>query len=140
MPVEVNGATGEWIFDTGANISTVTDSEARRMGLAVRQSKAWVGGSTDKRSTLRLAGAGDLGFRGAHIHNELFFVLADQTLNIGPMHCQITGIPGLPVMRALGRVGIAGDGQVQIRPRNTVGAGEANLDFRRTVSRGRDRT
>jgi hypothetical protein len=46
----------------------------------------------------------------AHIHNVVFLVLADQALNIAPLHYQITGIPGIPVLRALSRVEISNAG------------------------------
>ena len=129
VPVAVNGITGDWIFDTGAEISTVTQTEAKRMGLTVRQSKAWVGGSTAKRSALDVAMANELEFGGAHIHNVPFLVLADQSLYLGPIHYQITGILGLPVLRTLGRVGITGGGQVRIRPQEAAAAGAPNLYY-----------
>lgn len=129
VPVEVNGVTGQWIFDTGAGLSTVSESEAKRLGLTVRESKAWVGGSTDKRSSLRLAVAPDLRFAGAHVHNVVFLVLSDQSLYLAPVHYQITGILGLPVIRAVDWVAIAKSGLVQIRPPDTAPAGEPNLFF-----------
>ena len=83
VPVQVNSFTGQWIFDTGAGLSTLSESEAKRMGLAVRESKAWVGGSTDKRSTLHVAIARDLQFGAAHFHNVVFLVLSDESLYLG---------------------------------------------------------
>lgn len=129
VPVEVNSFTGQWIFDTGAGMSTVSESEAKRMGLTVRESKAWVGGSTDKRNSLRLAVAPDLRFGGAHVHNVVFLVLSDQSLYLAPVHYQITGILGLPVIRALGRVGIAKSGLVRIHPGEASQGGAPNLFF-----------
>jgi len=90
-PVRVNGVNGQWIFDTGANISTLTETEAKRMGLSVRETKAYVNGSTQKRNPLQLAVASDLQLGAAHIHNVVFLVLADQALHIGPF---ITRSPG----------------------------------------------
>jgi predicted aspartyl protease len=114
VPVQVNGFTGQWIFDSGAGLSTLSESEAKRMGLAVRESKAWVGGSTDKRSPLHVAIARDLQFGTAHVHNVVFLVLSDESLYLAPVHYQITGILGLPVIRALGRVGISSAGDVRV--------------------------
>ncbi len=129
VPAAVNGVTGEWIFDTGAAISTVTQTEAKRLGLTVRQSKAYVSGSTGKHNALQLAVANDLVFGGAHIHNVVFLVLADRSLYFAPIHYQITAILGLPVLRALGRVGIAGDGQVRIRQPDAATTGAPNLYY-----------
>ncbi len=55
VPVDVNGLSGDWIFDTGANLSTITESEARRMKLTVRDTATYVSGSTGKKNPLRLA-------------------------------------------------------------------------------------
>ena len=43
------------IFDTGANISTVTGSETKRLGFVVRDSTAYIKGSTDKKNPLQVA-------------------------------------------------------------------------------------
>jgi len=37
VPVSIHSHIGGWILDSGANFSTVTESEARRMGLAIRE-------------------------------------------------------------------------------------------------------
>jgi predicted aspartyl protease len=129
VPVQLGGVNGEWIFDTGAELSTVTESEARRMGLAVFETKAYVTGSTEKKNALRLAVAGDLQFSAAHVHNVVFLVVADEALHIGPLHYQITGILGLPVLRALGRVEIPKSGRVRMHGREAASAGMPNLFF-----------
>ena len=129
VPVEINGSKGDWIFDTGANLSTISESEAKRMGLTVRQSKAWVGGSTGERNKLQLAVAKDLRFGSAHVHNVVLLVVADESLHVAPMHVQIAGILGLPVLRALHRVGIAQSGAVSIQsPVGSAGAPNLFLD------------
>jgi predicted aspartyl protease len=129
VPVQVNRVNGQWIFDTGANVSTLIESEAKRMGLSVLETKAYVTGSTEKRNNLRLAVARDLQFGTAHVHNVVFLVLADEALNIGPLHYQITGILGLPVLRALSRVEISNNGLVRIHPHEAVSEGTPNLFF-----------
>ncbi len=129
VPVTVNGVQGDWIFDTGANTSTITESEARRMGLAVRRTKAYVGGSTDRKNAMQLAVAKDLQLGGAHIHNVVFLVLADQGLRIDAVHYQITGILGLPALRAMGRIAVSNAGQVRIHPESTAASGAPNLFF-----------
>jgi hypothetical protein len=129
VPVEVNGHEGEWIFDTGANLSTLTASEAARMGLSVRETSTYVSGSTGKKNPLRLAVANDLRFGSAHLSNVVFLVLADEALYIGPLKCQIRGILGLPAIRALGRVSVSAKGHVQIEIKERVAQGEPNLFF-----------
>jgi hypothetical protein len=129
VPVQVNGFTGQWIFDTGAGLSTLSESEAKRMGLAVRESRAWVGGSTDKRSPLHVAIARELQFGAAHVRNVVFLVLSDESLYLAPVHYQIDGILGLPVIRALGRVGISIAGDVRVHAGAVAPTGPPNLFF-----------
>ena len=129
VPVQVNSFTGQWIFDSGAGLSTVSESEAKRMGLAVRESKVWVGGSTDRKNPLHLAIAPDLQFGSAHVHSVVFLVLSDASLYLAPVHYQITGILGLPVIRALGRVGISSTGDVRVHAGVAAPVGAPNLFF-----------
>jgi tetratricopeptide (TPR) repeat protein len=127
VPVDVNGRQGEWIFDTGANLSTLTESEAARMGLKPQEADAYVNGSTGKKNPLRFAVAQDLRFGNAHLHNVLFLILSDQALYIGPLKYQIRGILGLPVLRALGCVSMSANGEVRIETATAGGAGQPNL-------------
>jgi predicted aspartyl protease len=129
VPVRVNGLDGQWIFDTGANISTLTETEAKRMGLSVRETRAHVIGSTQKRNALQLAVASDVQLGAAHIHNVVFLVLADRALHVGPLHYQITGILGLPVLRALRRLEISNAGLFRVHPRETIPEETPNLFF-----------
>jgi predicted aspartyl protease len=120
VPVDVNGHQSEWIFDTGANLSTLADSEAMKLGLSMRETGAYVEGSTGKKNPLRLAVASDLRFGTARLRNVVFLVLADEALDIGPLKYQIKGILGLPVIRALGGVEVSAKGSVRIETREPV--------------------
>jgi predicted aspartyl protease len=128
VPLDVNGKHAEWIFDSGANLSTITESEAVRLGLTPRASRAYVKGSTEAKNALRLAVAPDVRFGRAHLKNVVFLVLSDESLYIGPLKYQIRGILGFPVLRALRQVGISGKGQVHIGGGASAG-GDPNLFF-----------
>jgi len=128
VPLEVNGRPAEWIFDSGANLSALTESEAARLGLRVLESTAYVKGSTDKKNALRLAVAPDLRFGRARLKNVVLLVLSDESVYIGPLKYQIRGILGFPVLRALGQVGISAKGQVHVGS-NAAAVGDANLFF-----------
>jgi hypothetical protein len=130
VPVEVNRVPGQWIFDSGANLSTVTESEARRMGLSVVETKAYVYGSTGVKNRMRLAFAKELQFGAARVQNVVLLVLPDASLNVGPAHrYRISGILGVPVLRSLGSVGISKEGTVRIHDRQAAAPGAANLFF-----------
>lgn len=62
--------------------------------------------------------------RGGASPNVVLLVLADEALKIGPLQYQITGILGIPVLRALGRVGISKRGLLRIHESKTVVEGE----------------
>ena len=128
VPVDVNGRRIQMIFDTGANWSVLSASEAGRLGLEIRDSDAYVRGATGKKNSLRLAVANDLQFGRARLKHVIFLVLPDDSLFVGPLKYQIRGILGLPVLRALGRVGIAANGDVRIEPGRTAN-GRPNLFF-----------
>jgi predicted aspartyl protease len=127
LPVEVDGHQGEWIFDTGANFSTVTESEAARIGLEPNKTGTYVNGSTGRKNPLRFAVARDLRLGSAHLHNVIFLVLADQTLYIEPLKYQIRGILGLPVLRTLGCVRMSAKGELRVETNATAGAGPPDL-------------
>lgn len=128
VPVDVNGRRSQLIFDTGANWSTLSAGEAERLGLKTRASDTYVRGSTGKKNPLRLAIADDLGIGRAHLQHVIFLVLSDESLFIGPLKYQIRGFVGLPVLRALGRAGIAANGDLRIGPGRRT-SGTPNLFF-----------
>lgn len=129
VPVEVNGLAGEWIFDTGANWSTLSESEAARLGLGTRETNTYVNGSTQKKNPVRLAVARDLRFGNAHVSSVVFLVIPDKSLYIGPMKYQIRGILGVPVLRALGSVAISAKGALRIATDGGGAPGAPNLFF-----------
>jgi predicted aspartyl protease len=75
VPVQVNGVDTRLIFDTGANFSGICESEARRMGLSIRDSQATVAGATRSDNPVRVASA-DIVLGSAHIRNVVFLVFA----------------------------------------------------------------
>jgi hypothetical protein len=127
VPAQVNGRQGEWIFDTGANFSTLSESEAARIGLKPYETGTYVNGSTGGKNPLRFAVAHDLLFGNAHLRNVIFLILSDQALYIGPLKYQIRGILGLPVLRALGCVRMSAKGDLRIETKAAGGAGPPNL-------------
>ncbi len=129
VPVEIGGHHAEWIFDTGANFSTVSESEARRMGLTIREANAYATGSTGKNNSLRLAVAPDLLFGAAHLRNVVFLVLPDQSLYLVPVKFQIQGILGLPAIRALRCLEFSARGVVTLKPGASSPEGSPNLFF-----------
>src|SRR5579884_2635265 len=131
VPVQVNGVQSQWIFDTGANFSGVCESEAKRMGLSIRNSPGTLSGVNGDNSPVRVASA-DVWMGGAHIRNAVVLVLANRAMYLAPIRVQMLGFLGLPEIRALRRVGISRDGEVRIRAPESASGGakqEPNLFF-----------
>jgi hypothetical protein len=81
VPVVVDGEPGKYILDTGANLSTLTESEAKRLGLHVSDlnvDRALVGEASGKGvEGPRFAVAERLELGGVHLKNVPFLVVKD---------------------------------------------------------------
>jgi hypothetical protein len=112
VPAGVNAQPAEWILDTGASISTVSESEARRLGLTIRELHGYGIGYTGTRSAARLAIAGEIRIGYALLRNVAVMVVPDAVLRLPPAKTPISGILGLPVLRALGCVDLSATGEL----------------------------
>ena len=109
VTVHVGRDSSGWIFDTGANVSTITDGMARRLGLHVITTGAATKGITGASVPNRLAVIPEMRFGGARVRNAIVIVLPDSALDIPQAHFQITAILGYPVLESLGRLAIGTD-------------------------------
>jgi hypothetical protein len=103
----VNGVREQWLLDTGANLSVVTQSFAQRLGLKFLPGMAQTGsGITGIENPLHVALLPTLQVGGATLHNVVVMVLDDANLKVGlgKQSYQINGIIGYPVFQALGTV------------------------------------
>ena len=121
--VHVGRDSSGWIFDTGANLSTITDGMARRLRLHVITTGGTTTGITGTPVPNRVAVIPELRFGSAGVRNAVAIVLPDSALDIPQAHFQITAILGYPVLEALGRLAIGTD-SLHVDPR----AGETPSD------------
>ena len=110
----VNGVAESWILDTGANLSCVTQSLAKRLGVKVSEAAGQTkGGSNGLENPVHVALLPELDFAGAKIRNVVVMVFNDANLNIplgeGKSY-QIQGILGFPVLQALKAITFSKDG------------------------------
>ena len=99
-PVAVNGHGARFAVDTGATISTVTESEAKRLGLTTipgRPATGWFGGAVSRQ---RLAAAATLEIGRFRFRNVAFIVVPDGALQ--KASGTLTGTVGLPLLMAMG--------------------------------------
>ena len=128
LQVQAGGATESFIFDTGANLSTVVESTARALGFRMIDQSIQVGAVTGVRTAPHLAVAPELRVGAATVRNVVFLVFPDSALAFPQIGYQIHGILGHPVITALGEVTHTREGRLQVpaHPAATAG-GEPNL-------------
>lgn len=119
VPVQVNDSARHYVFDTGANLSTIMRSEARALGLRLYPAGIKVGTSTDQRVLADLAVADRLTLGKADYRNVVFLVLDDSLLTF-PGGLRIPGIIGFPVIEQLGEVQVSRAGEVIITDQVTA--------------------
>jgi predicted aspartyl protease len=111
--VLVNALEQEAVLDTGASFSTITESNAKRLGLRILDKKAHIHSFSVGEYLVSLAVADRLDFGGGTLHNVVFLVVPDADLSFAGGAYQIPMILGLPVFMAYGRVEFASGGATE---------------------------
>lgn len=111
--------TLNFIFDTGANISTTTVSVAKRLGMELIPSQIKVMSITGKEVQAQMAVCSVLYLGHVEIHHAVFLVFPDEALAFPQMNYQINGILGFPVIEAFKEVQITTDGHFIIPEKPT---------------------
>jgi Aspartyl protease len=103
----VNGIRENWLLDTGANLSVVSRSFGKRLGLQPLPGFGQtMSGLTGIENPLQVAVLPILKMGGATLRNVVVLILDDANLNIKLPNesYQINGIIGYPVFRSLGSI------------------------------------
>jgi hypothetical protein len=77
VPFSINGVQGTYWFDTGANFSILSESEAKRFGLDVRAVAAKARVTTGEQVDFRIAVADQISFGPILLRNVAFLVFPD---------------------------------------------------------------
>lgn len=114
ITVATGDVTDDFIFDTGANISTVTESTAKHMGIKKLNIELNVSGiqGLDVKSDLGVAD--ELKIGDVTLHNVVFLIMPDESFNFPQANYSINGILGYPVINALKEVRISKKGILEI--------------------------
>lgn len=129
VPVTIGAQTTNFVFDTGANLSTVTASTAQKLGLQIIESAVSVGSSTDKKVESKLAFAPVMKIGNMTIRNAVFLVLADEALYFPQIKYQIGGIIGFPVIEAFRHITISKTDEILVPAKVKKSKIEPNLLF-----------
>ncbi|MDP4275804.1 MAG: retropepsin-like aspartic protease, partial [Bacteroidota bacterium] len=129
LKVSANHDTLNFIFDTGANFSTTSQSVAKRLKMNIIPGLIEVNTSTGVKVKAQLAVCKQLNLGNIEIRNAVFLVLPDQSLSFPQIKYQIYGILGYPVIESFREVQITRDGNFIVPKNETVFLGNSNLSM-----------
>ena len=128
LPISLNGHPARYFWDTGANFSITTESEARRLGMTVENPNAKVNNATGGAVGFRLAVARALQVGGCLIEHVPFMIFSDDQQPFDELPQQERGGIGLPVQFALRSLRWDSNGAFEFAAAN-IPPGPANLYF-----------
>jgi len=132
VTVEFGTIRESLILDTGANLSAISLSLARRIGLKLSSAVATSRGIAGPRMTVHTAVIPELRLGEARLRNVAVIVIDDKNLMIPGLHYRIPGSVGFPVLSALGKITFFADGRLGVDSRpGTVSPGGENLFLQR---------
>ena len=100
IPLTINGKQAGYFIDTGANVSTISDGDALRLGLEVSEANFRVGGSTGQAANFKIASARHLKIGNFELENVAFLVSPANQPPFNDMPSMEQGIIGIPVLLA----------------------------------------
>ncbi len=110
LKMYVNNDSVNFIFDTGANLSTTSLSVAKQLNMEIIPVDIEVGTITGEKALAKLAVCNKLSMGNIDLFNVVFLVLPDQALYFPQINYQIYGILGFPVIEALKEIRITQSG------------------------------
>ena len=110
LPVSINGKTDDFLFDTGAWQSAMTEREAEKLGLAVSGETKTLTGSSGLTATFRTVVVKELMLGAMRFRDVSFAVISPG----GPFRDAELGIVGLPILLALENIRWSKDGAVEV--------------------------
>lgn len=126
IPLSSSGTGEHFIFDTGANISTVPRSTAEHMKMKIYKAGIDVNSITGNIVKADLAVCPEFSIGDIIVRNAIFLVFPDKALTIDEIDYKIEGILGFPVIEGFGEITVTKDGVLQI-PQHASGNETPNL-------------
>jgi hypothetical protein len=114
IPVRAGEVTGSYIVDTGANLSAISESEARRLGLKLEDTSTKPGDISGSGSPVRVAEAEDLWIGKTHLKNVAFLVYPDGNEPFVDEPEGHKGVLGIQVLIALGSIRVGRENRVDM--------------------------
>jgi predicted aspartyl protease len=115
IPLDVNSKVANFLLDSDSNMSVISESEAKRLGMSIINGDVSVAGVTGNSSGgARMAVARDLAIGNVHFKNVSFLMLRDDQEPFVDWPAGTRGILGLPVMLGLQTLRWRRDGKIEI--------------------------
>ena len=121
FPVRVNGHEAVWFMDTGANISVMSDAEAKALGLTISPVETTMGDISGSKTSLEVALLNDLRVGKTHLKHVGFVVLPHTQPPFNDIPTDQQALLGIQVLRALGSIRVDRTGRVELAGRTTKG-------------------
>jgi len=116
VPVTADGVAGAYIVDSGANLSMMSESEARRLGLKLEETSTKVADISLTGSAVRVAEVADLWIGKTHLKHVAFIVSPDTSMPFADLPEGRRGVLGIPVLLALGSFRLGKENRFEIQP------------------------
>lgn len=118
----------DFVFDTGAGMSSVMESVAKDLGFVfLPDYGAKVGGFTEIDNPVRIAIAKELNINGIIVKNSAFLVFKDDALTFANGAYKINGIIGLPIAKDFGTITLTKDKLIVYKEKTSIPIEERNL-------------
>lgn len=111
LKVSADKKSFDFIFDTGANLSTTIHSVAKQLKMKLIPVEIDVMTITGTSVVANLAVCEQLALGNIRIQNAIFLVLPDKALSFKEINYQIDGIIGFPIIEALNEIQLTKDGR-----------------------------
>jgi predicted aspartyl protease len=117
LPFSINGVEATYWFDTGAELSVLSESEAKRFGLRIQSAAVKVGDLNGTQVSARITVADELSIGSGRLRQVAFLVLPDNQPPFDEQSPGARGLIGLPVLLALERFAWGADKKFEIGPK-----------------------
>lgn len=112
--------TLNFIFDTGANLSTISQSAAKKFNMKLISSDIEVGTITGLKVRAQLAVCNKMTIGNIEIQNAIFLVLDDKELTFAEINYRIFGVIGFPIIEAMKEIQITQNGYFIVPKNETI--------------------